>query len=291
MASQTTRQPVLAAQSPPKRFDLSAITGKGKGLPNRYLLYAVRGWGKTSLAAQTPKPIIIPTEDGIDTLIDACQVKETPHFPIPESWDALKGYADALLETDHDYRTLVIDVIDGCESLCHKFVCERDYGNDWSKRGFANFGNGYATSLPEWKSFLAKLDRLRTERKMTIFALCHTKIKTFKNPTDLDYDRYTPNIHDSTWCVTADWADVVLFGNYEVTVSGDTGAKKGKGSGGQSRMVYTQHHAAYDAKNRIGLPSEIEMGSSPTEAWSNFMSAVKAGRQSIHTEAVKQEVA
>lgn len=276
------------SQSTPQatKVDLSVIKMKGAGNPNRYLLYAVRGWGKTSLAAHAPNPIIIPTEDGIDTLIDAGQVPETPHFPQVQSWEELLADIQALLDSDHEYRTVVLDVMDGCEALCHKFVCERDYSGDWGKRGFANYNQGYSASIPEWKRLLGMLDRLRSERKMAVFCLSHAKIRTFKNPLEADYDRYMGNMHETTWTITADWSDVTLFGNFEVTVDAAAGAAKGKGKGGQSRIMYTQHHAAYDAKNRLGLPEEIEMGKSPAEAWANFKSAIKAGR-----ELTKQEVA
>ena len=262
----------------PTRVDLSVIRNQGLGNPNRYLLHAVRGWGKTSLSAYSPKAIVIPTEDGIDTLIDAKQLPETPHFPQANTWEELQANVRALLEQEHSYRTAVIDVMDGAESLCHKFICTRDFAGDWGKKGFASYSQGYTAALPEWKMFLNLLDRLRTERKMTVFCLSHTKIRTFKNPLEADYDRYVGNMHETTWTVTGDWADVVLFGNFEVTVDAAAGAAKGKGKGGQERILYTQHHAAYDAKNRLGLDPEIEMGNSPAEAWANFMVAIKKGR-------------
>jgi len=40
-------------------------------------------------------------------------------------------------------------------------------------------------------------------------------------------------------------------------------------------VIYTEHHAAYEAKNRSGLPSEIEMGTSGKEAWENLKTALK----------------
>ena len=53
-----------------KRPSISEITGKGSGLPNRYIVHAVEGFGKTSLGAQTPKPILSRPagETGLETL-------------------------------------------------------------------------------------------------------------------------------------------------------------------------------------------------------------------------------
>ena len=65
--------------------------------------------------------------------------------------------------------------------------------------------------------------------------------------------------------------------------------KRGKGTGGKFRIMYTERSAAYDAKNRLGLSSEIEMGDSAAEAWAAFMAAIKAGR-GIQKEAANDQV-
>ena len=50
---------------------------------------------------------------------------------------------------------------------------------------------------------------------------------------------------------------MVLFANYKTfAVATDKEGKKFKAQGGQ-RIMYTQHHPCWDAKNRDGLPEEI----------------------------------
>ena len=260
---------------------LSLINSKGNGLPNRTILHATEKWGKTSLAAQTAKPIFIETkgETGLETLIDAGRLPETPHFPEVQTWEELLCCVDVLTTEDHPYRTCVIDTGNGGERLCHEFVCKRDYNGDWGEHGFTGYMRGFEVSLAEWRRLLNALDRLRAEKRMGIWLLCHTRVKPFRNPEGVDYDRYAPDMHEKTWGLSHKWADVVLFGNFEVTVQADSaGAKHGKGSGGYQRMMYTTKHAAYDAGNRLGLKDEIEMGNSAAEGWKNFMEAVKAGR-------------
>jgi hypothetical protein len=264
---------------------LSSITSRGGGLPNRYIIHAVEGFGKTSFGAQFPKPIFLETrgETGLETLIDAGQLAEVPHFPEVPTWEELLGNLDALLSEEHDYKTLNVDAVNGAERLCHEFVCHRDFEDNWGDKGFASYQKGPEVALSEWRLFLSKLDRLRVERKMTIVCLCHTKVAAFRNPEGADYDRYQPDIDKRTWSLTAKWADVVLFGNFDTTVTAvkenkKTGEQKGKGAGGQSRVMYTQRHAAYDAKNRLGLPPDIDMGSSVAEGFANFVTALKAGR-------------
>lgn len=266
-----------------QRDRLSLITGKGPDLPQRSVIHAVEGWGKSSLGAQAPKPVFLQTkgETGLETLIAAGQLPEVPHFPESMVWDDLLDNIDALTREPHEYRTLVMDTTNGAERLCHEHVCKRDFNNDWTDTGFIGYQRGVEVSLNDWGGFLQSLDRLRLERQMGIILLCHTKVAAFKNPEGPDYDRYMPDMHQKTWSLTHKWSDLVAFGNFEVIVKGgDAGAKpkKGKATGGQVRMLYTQRHAAYDAKNRLGLPEEIVMGDSPAEAWANFQEAVKAGR-------------
>lgn len=234
----------------------------------------------------TPSPIFIQTnrETGLETLIDAGRLPEVPHFPAAETWQEITDRIELLTESDHQYKTLVLDTINGAEALCHAEICRAQFKSKWGNDGFAAYGKGYEVSLPEWIQFLNKLDRLRATKRMTIMALCHTKVKPFKNPMGADYDRYQPDVHEKTWGLSHKWADCVLFGNFEVTLTAiqeneKTGVAKGKGLGGKTRVMYTERDAAYDAKNRLGLPPEVEMGESAREAWTNFVAAMKAGKE------------
>lgn len=269
----------LTAQPPPltaPRLMLGSITSKGNNLPNRYILHAVEGYGKTSLAAQFPKPVFIQSrgETGLETLIDAGRLPETPHFPEITDWAVLLEAIRMLTTEKHDYKTLVIDTMNGVERLCHEFVCRRDFGNNWGERGFEGYKRGYEIALTDWRSFLQLLDSLREQRRMIVMLLCHTKVKTFNNPEGANYDRWAPDVHEKTWGLSHKWADVVLFGNFL-----SVGDKDRKGAGGKDRMLYCEQSAAVIAKNRIGLPAEMQLPSdSPYAAYAAFLEAVKAGR-------------
>ena len=272
--------------SPPTAKDYSALIKTGaSGLPNRYALHAVEGWGKTSLGAMFPKTLFLQSkgETGLETLIQNGRLPETPHFPEAETWQGFLEILDWVRNGTHDYKTLVLEAMNGFERLCHEHVCSRDFSNDWSDKGFEGYKRGYQIALADWREALNRLDAIRLERRMTIFMLLHTKVGTFKNPEGPDFDRYQPDMQAGTWSLTAKWSDAVLFGNFETVVAGgEVGDKKagrkGKGIGGNVRILYTERHAAYDAKNRLGLPPEIEMGNSPQAAFQALAEAVKQGR-------------
>jgi hypothetical protein len=136
---------------------------------------------------------------------------------------------------------------------------------------------GYDVAQADWRTLLTALDRLREERRMGVLALCHSKVAPFKNPEGPDYDRFTPDLHAKTWSLTHKWADLVLFLNFETYV--DAGrTPRAKGQGGTRRVLCTERTAAFDAKNRHGLPERIECGDTAADGWANLAAAVRAAR-------------
>ncbi|MGN0691613.1 MAG: AAA family ATPase, partial [Oscillospiraceae bacterium] len=76
-------------------------------------------------------------------------------------------------------------------------------------------------------------------------------------------DRYELKLGKKTGSQTAplvkEWADMILFCNYETyAVATDKDGKKFKAQGGQ-RVMYTTHHPCWDAKNRAGLPPKLSL--------------------------------
>lgn len=266
---------------------LADIRQVGDKLPNRHIWHAVEGFGKTSLAAQAKAPIFLMTdgETGLKTLIDAGQLKETPYFPECNSWEELRECVKALLREEHQYQTLVIDTLNGAERMLHRFICTRDFEGKFNDQGFLSYNKGYEVSLPEWALFLNDIDQLRITRKMSIICLAHTKVKPFKNPEGPDYERYQPDMHEKTFGLSYKWADVVLFGNFDTLIIGGEvkikNSTKGKGSALEpDRVLYAQRRAAFDAKNRIGLPAKFNISSeSAAAAWTDVMSAIREGRK------------
>lgn len=246
------------------------------------ILYGVPGIGKTSFAAAAPGVVFMTeaAERGIGTLKEAGLVPATiPVLPPVGNWPDALGMLDSLRADEHNYKVLAIDALGGFERLCHEEVCRRDFSGDWGDRGFSSYQKGYETALADWRLFINALDALRDERKMSIILLGHAKISPFKNPSGPDFDRWNVDVHHKTWALTHKWADLVLFANYELNFSAkEQNDKKAKAKGGKARILYTEHEAAFDAKNRHSLPGEIEMGNSGSEAWANFINAMKAGQ-------------
>jgi hypothetical protein len=159
-----------------------------------------------------------------------------------------------------------------------KFVCERDGKSDI---GSYDWGRGYATSLDQWRLFLNKLDELRVVKsdggkEMGVILLAHSHIKRFENPEGPDYDRYELKLHHKAAGIIKEWADCVLFCNYETYTHEQDGKSKGVDSG--SRVIYTERRATFDAKNRENLPPKMPL------SWAEFVKATKHEGESVPIE-------
>lgn len=260
---------------------LSSIQNKSRNLPSRTLLHAVGKVGKTSWAAHAPGVVFItsPGETGLQTLIDAGQISDTPHFPEPESWSDVKGMISSLTEGEHQYKTLVIDTLNGLESMLVQSVCNEHF--EGKMVSYNAFGSGAKVTTPEWRGFLASLDRLRQEKRMSIVCLCHSKLKPAQINSGLNYDRWQPNFTtDAIWDMTFGWFDTVMFAAFDVVVQSESPkATKGKAKGGGSRSMHIGPDPGWFSGSRFRLPDTISMGDSGEEGWNNFITEMKASKE------------
>lgn len=267
-------------QPPPKpsRMTLGAVVKGRQSAPMRVMLFGQEGVGKSTFGAGAPKPIFLGAEDGTAQL-------DVERFPTPESWSEVREAVRALTNEGHAYRTLVVDTADAIEPLVWTHIIRRDSSPN---RPLSNvedygFGKGYVVALDEWRAFLADLERLRAAKGMHVVLLAHSWIKLFKNPEGDDFERYELKLHAKAGGLLKEWCDAVLFARHETYAKKDERTKRVRGVSTGARLVYTERTAAYDAKNRYGLPSELPL------SWEDFEAAVVAGKPA-DTEATRAEV-
>lgn len=251
----------------PKRMSLDAVVRGKIAKPPRVLLYGFEGIGKSTFAASAPNPIFIGAEDGTSEL-------DVARFPQPESWEDMLEAIHELTTSPHDYKTVVIDTLDWLEPFCWERTCR---GKKHEKSGKPithieefGFGKGYIAALDHWRVLTARLETLRGQRRMAVVLLAHAYIKTFKNPTGEDYDRFQMKVQDKAAGHLREWCDASLFAMYETHTYESNGRTKGISTG--ARVVHTQRTAAWDAKNRYDLPEKLPLD------WDAFAEAVAAHR-------------
>lgn len=225
------------------------ITRGKRARAQKVVVYGPEGIGKSTFAAQFPEPLFIDTEGSTDNM-------DVARLDKPSSYTMLKNEIAWVKANPTVCKTLVIDTIDWAESLAIADVCAQH-----GKKGIEDFGwgNGYTYTKEEMGRLLNMLGEL-VDLGINVVLTAHAQMRKFEQPDEMgSYDRWELKLGKKTSSQTAplvkEWADMVLFANYKtIVMTADNGKKKA--TGGQ-RVLYTQHHPAWDAKNRHNLPEEI----------------------------------
>ena len=267
-ATRSPRHAPSARQNAPRRMTLGAVRSGIRPAPDRILVVGTEGVGKSTFAANAPRPIFIAAEDGIRHL-------DVASFPEPETFQDVLDAVAELTEVEHDFKTLVIDTLDWIEPLVWRAVCERAgwfdaAGNpDIEKPGY---GKGYVAATEDWRRLLAALDRLRNTRQMEVILLAHAAIKAFHNPAGGDYSRYECKLAKGAAALVKEWCDSNLFAVHEEFVTEAKGIARAKGVSTGRRVVKTERTAAWDAKTRHALSPELPLD------YAEYAAARSAGR-------------
>ena len=242
-------------------IDLSAIK-KTSGLkPPSMIVFGSAGVGKTTFAAAAPNPVFLQTEAGEGAL-------ELSAFPLIKTYDELIEAITALIEHDHDYETLVLDSLDHLEPLIWKKVCQVEGKKSIEEFGY---GKGYVFALDYWREFLAAINSLRHHKNMSLILLAHTHIRGYNSPDTESYDRYEIKLHAKASGLIQESVDSVLFAKHKIiTKKEDKGFNQTRvrGISTGERVLCTTETPGYIAKNRYGLPDEIDL------TWAAFEQAI-----------------
>ncbi len=239
-------------------FDLKSIKKNVSLSAPRVLVYGVEGIGKSTFAAGAPSPVFIQTEDGLGSLA-------VDHFPIATSVKDVLDAISTLFDSDHAFKTVVIDSLDWLETLIW-----RDIESKYDAKDLA-YGKGAMIAAAKWREILDGLTALRNERGMIVILIAHCEIKRFDSPETEPYDRYQPKLQARSSALMREWADAVLFANYRTVIKKDeVGFNKtvSRGVSTGERLLFTAERPAYMAKNRYSLPESIAL------SWEAFENAI-----------------
>ena len=223
---------------------MNIIKGKQQRA-QRVVIYGVESVGKSTFAAQFPKPLFLDIEQGTSHLdVDRCDIN---------SW---KQLTDALAEAKAtDYKTIVIDSADWAERLCVEDLLATSKKTSIEDFGY---GKGWVMVAERISRMLTSIDALIDGGKHVVL-IAHSRIVKFEAPDALaPYDRYELKLSKQCSPLLKEFADELWFLRFKTKVSTtDTG--RGKGLGGKERVMLTTHSAAYDAKTRSGLAEELPL--------------------------------
>lgn len=213
----------------------------------RAVIYGTEGIGKSTLASSIPDCLVIDTEDGTSQL-DVTRV-------VAGDWRAIEHAVKELIADAQGFRAVVIDTADWLERSLIDFMLRQSGRKSIEDYGF---GKGYTILQEHTSRFLTLCDQLVAKGVHVVF-VAHAKVTRTSPPDQTDgYDRYELKLTKQVAPLLKEWADMVLFVNYRIQiVEGSDG--KLKAQGGKERIMHAERSAAWDAKNRFGLPAEMPM--------------------------------
>jgi hypothetical protein len=240
---------------------LSKVTNGRVMKPINVLLMGVEGIGKSTFASKAPKPIFIGAEENDELPVD--------RFPRCDTWEQFISYLDALLNEEHNFKTVVVDTIDSVEILLHAKIL-KDSGASSMAKACGGYGAGYVLASNEMTDVRRKLAKLRDEKGMNVVILAHTQKVKFEDPIHgTNYDTYEMKIDKRVGPLFKDWVSCILFANYVThKTKNDSGKEILVGIG--ERKILTEKRPGHDGKNRFNLPYEMNLD------WDEFISHVKS---------------
>lgn len=254
-------QPTVAPTTTPKPAGLSRLRSGVIERPFRVLLYGPEKTGKSTFAAQAPKPIFLCADAGTEHL-------SVDRFPAPETWSEALGYVRELQSPGHGFRTLVIDPVNFLEPLVHTSITgSADVPIDAIKSRDAN---GYVAAKNQFE-ILKKALELVWLSGVNILIVGHSESKRHDPPDGEPYDRFTLAMNEKCAGILKRWVDHILFVRQDAFGEYDKKTKKSKAKGTGAVYLYTRWAPAYDAGNRARLPASMPL------SWREFYAALTDG--------------
>ena len=260
--SAPTSAPRPAAVPAPRASKLAGIQPQAVAAARRLFIYGVRKWGKSTWAADAPRPIFIDTMNATEHL----HVARYPHDGT-WTWPDVLAALDDLLTGQHTYETVVIEDVGDLEMIIWRHMFEtvpaaqgvlaktiEDYG----------YGKGYKIANQFWRILSARLDELRIKRRMHVILLGHSAVQNQKNPGGSDFDTFQPTLYKEAAGILGADCDVIGFAAFDDQVVG-IGEGKGKqpkkfigATGG--RVIRLEYSAAWPmVGSRLPLGGDVEI--------------------------------
>lgn len=202
-------------------------------------LYGTPGIGKTTLAAQAPKPLFVDFEDGTNHIeVDRIHAEGTISEAIKEAYDS------------EGYETLVIDSLSSLEQKHQTEMCQ---AKGWPSIDHLDYSQG----LKQWRqAFLEYIDKISSKfraKGMNVLIIAHSKDKEMTDPvSQAKYNKLVIDAEKEISGKLIGKLDGCFLLKHEMAVT------KKKAIGDGSRLVYTKDEPQYMAKTRWAIEDPVE---------------------------------
>lgn len=195
-------------------------------------VYAAGGFGKTTLGAQMPKPLLLAFERGYNAIAG---VKPQDMNTWRDMKTVLKQLEDP--RAKEIYNTIVVDTVDKASVACEKYIC--------GKLGIENIGdggwatNGWAKVKREWEETFNKLAMMG----YAILFISHDKETEFTRKDGTTYTQIRPSCSKAYNEIIRDMSDLQAYGRID---------------NGQRSLVFRSQDGTIECKSRFKyIDSEI----------------------------------
>ena len=218
-------------------------------------IYGAAGTGKTTLASQMDKALLLAFEKGYNA-IPGIMAQDV------SSWGEMKQIVRELKkqEVKDTYKCIVVDTVDIAAALCEKYIC--------GQLGIENIGDG-GWSVNGWakvKKEFEEVFRTISQLGYSLFFISHAKDKTFKRQDGTEYNQIVTSLSTAYDEIIKNMVDIFGYAHSVVDANGN------------SKIMLTLRSAdnSVDAKSRFKyIEPEIEF---------NYQSLEKAINDAIDKE-------
>jgi hypothetical protein len=220
--------------------------------PSIFTLVGEGGLGKTTLAAMFPKPIMIRTEDGVQSIRGA----DVALFPVSATSDDVFDNIASLLEEEHDFKTLIIDSITQLNTMIEAEVIASDPKHPKSlNQALGGYGAGHGAVSERHREIRQACGYLSQTKGMHIVFISHADSEQVDLPDSDPYSRYTIRMNKKSVGHYSDNVDCVAFLKLRRFLKGEADNKKAVSDG--TRIITCYPTPNHISKNRFGINEDL----------------------------------
>ena len=226
------------------------VSTAAKKKPLSTIIYGPEGIGKTTFGAAAEGVILCPTEPSSDF------IEGVPKFERDEirTFEDIVECANQVLHGGK-YKAFCLDTVDAAHIYAREYIIrtqKTDKNEPFDDSKYDAYARGERLALNLcWKPLVRIFERMIYEKGIAIILTAHAYAKEIDPPDRDKYSKWQGKLANCCWGYLKEWADVVLFADFEIFVNKTEGFSKNKAVTEGGRICYTTNHPAREAKHRV----------------------------------------
>ena len=221
-------------------------------------LFGEGGMGKTTLAAMFPAPLLIRIEDGAMSLQGFDGIEMTP---VVRESSEVGEYFDALLTSEHPFKTVIIDSVTQLATLIETEITAASGAKSITQAN-GGYGAGFKAAADVHRRLRDKAGLL-IDKGINVIFIAHATTEEMDLPDIDKYRRYSVRLHKDVAPHYTDNVDMVALVRLKTWLVGAEGETR-KAKTSNEREIICHPQPASVTKNRFhiteALPFDFSQG-------------------------------